>query len=59
MIRFIGRLTLTIIITAMLVFGGLLVLTNDSVNAHTTGHVWEQDSIKPSIHLWVPEHHHY
>jgi hypothetical protein len=33
MIGFLGRLTLTVIVTAMLVFGGLLVVANNSSDA--------------------------
>ena len=43
MIGFLGRLTLTVIVTAMLAFGGLLVVANDSSDAcdgHGTEHVY-------------------
>ena len=43
MIGFLSRMTLAVIITAMLVFGGLLVVANNSSDAcdgHGTKHVY-------------------
>ena len=37
-IRFVGHMALTLVITAVLVFGGLLVLTNDSLTLADTAH---------------------
>ena len=58
MIRFIGRLTVAVIITAVLVFGGLLIITHDDAVAHYSGHDYVPNSYKPSIHYWVPTHYH-
>ena len=44
MIGFLGRMTLAVIVTAMLVFGGLLVVANnnsDACDGHGTEHVYK------------------
>ena len=46
MIGFLSRMTLAIIVTAMLVFGGLLVVYSNSGNASTK-----------YSHHYVPKHH--
>ena len=61
MISFLGRMTLAVIVTAMLVFGGLLVVANDSSDAcdgHGTKHVYKIERIGNTTYHYY-DHHYY